>query len=168
MEGRHRLALGTLLLAISLACIWALLYVAPAPQGCPSISCPGFADGAIRFLGSDRYTLSELLLTGTALVTGAFGLAWGLLRWTIGLSVAFTAFALTLALAAWIPTRVVGPAPSVVCSTPSADGPVFGRCETGPAPTDPRLGERLLLALSGLVVLGIAVGADRSRSRSIA
>jgi hypothetical protein len=168
MEGRHRLAVGTLLLAISLACIWALLYVAPAPQGCPPIACPGFADGAVRFLGSDRYTLSELLLTGTALVTGAFGLAWGLLRWRIGLTAAFTAFVFAVALAASIPTRVIGPAPSVVCSTPGADAPVFGRCETGPAPTDPRLGERLLLGLSGLVVLGVAVGAERSRSRSIA
>jgi hypothetical protein len=86
----------------------------------------------------------------------------------VGLSLAFTAFALAVALAAWIPTRVIGPAPSVVCSTPGADGPVFGRCETGPTPTDPRLGERVLLGLSGLVVLGVAVGADLSRSRSIA
>jgi hypothetical protein len=81
MERRRRLAVGTFLLAVALACIWAFLSVAPAPRSCPSILCPGFDDGAVRFLGSDRFTLPELLLTGTALVTGAFGLASGLLRW---------------------------------------------------------------------------------------
>ena len=156
MGSRYRIGLGILLLAVAVACIWAFLTVAPAPEGCPSFSCPGFDSGAVRFLGSDRYTLPELLLLGTTLLTGAFGLAWGILRCRIGLSVAFTAFAVAITLAAWIPTRVTGPAPSVVCSTPGADGPVYGRCESGPAPVDPRLGQRALIALSGLLVLGIA------------
>ncbi|MFL5738415.1 MAG: hypothetical protein ACJ76P_13955 [Actinomycetota bacterium] len=166
MGGRRRLALEITLLGVAFACIWAFLYVAPGPHSCPSISCPGFDSGTVHFLGSDRFTLVELLLIGTALVAGAFGLAWGVLRWKIGLGAAFTAFAVAVVLAAWIPTRVVGAAPSVVCSTPGADGPVSSRCETGPAPTDPRVGERLLLGLSGLVVLGIAVGVDRSRPPS--
>jgi hypothetical protein len=61
MGGRRRLALEITLLGVAFACIWAFLYVAPAPQSCPSISCPGFDSGAVRFLGSDRYTFSELL-----------------------------------------------------------------------------------------------------------
>jgi hypothetical protein len=163
MRARDRVVAGVGLLAAALVCVWLFMYVAPVPRSCPSFTCPGFDSGAVNVLGSDRFTLPEVLLIGSAIVTAASGLAWGILRWRIARSLGFVIFVMAVVVALWIPSRVIGRSPSVVCSTPGADGPILGRCPTGPPPTDPRTGERLLLVLGGAVVFGRATASDRFR-----
>lgn len=82
------------------------------------------------------------------------------LRWTAaggGVLVLATVIALAL------PGSTVGAPPTVPCSTPGPDGPITGRCVTGPAPSDERLDDRALVIFSGVMALLAGGLLDRRR-----
>ena len=65
-----------------------------------------------------------------------------------------------------LPSDVVGAAPTRPCSTPGQNGRIQGECATGPAPTDGRLPDRILLLVAGLAVLAVGLTVDRQRRMS--
>jgi hypothetical protein len=137
----------------------------PAVRRCLSIYCGSrFDSGSVDVFGRDLFTLSSTVAIGLGIAVGGCLLARGLLprplRWTpVGFGVLSLAFVVALTL----PSRIVGPAPQVPCSTPGADGPISGACIVGPEPTDDRIPERGAIAFAGIACFAAGVLTDRRR-----
>lgn len=167
VESRNRLVLG---MASPLVLVGALVAVQllPGPRPCPSFDCGNFNSGAVNVFGSDNLTVPQTLALGIGIWAAAWLLARSVFPVRVLTSAGIATAVLALALAWLLPERVIGPAPSVVCSTPDSRGhPVYGRCDTGPAPVDNRAGDRALVLTAGLAVLGVAVMGDRTRMRAV-
>ncbi len=166
MAVRRRLALAGALLAGIGACLYVLWHLLPYPGPCPSIRCGDFDSGAVDVLGQGRFTLAQtvVILVGTAML--AFVISRVLLGWRRWTSIGVVGLALAFTFARFKPSPIIGPAPSVPCSTPSDRGPVWGRCETGPAPVDHRWDERAIVILAGAAFLALGVWLDGARSRT--
>ena len=135
----------------------------PAVRRCHSIYCGShFDSGGVDVFGRDNLTLSQTVVVGLGVAVGAYLLARGLLPrlvpWT---SVGFAMLSLAFIVALTLPSRTVGPAPQVPCSTPGPDGPIAGACVVGPVPSDDRLPERGVIAFAGMACLAAGVLADR-------
>jgi hypothetical protein len=165
---RRRLLLG-LTSPLVLIAAAVVLYALPWPRPCRSIDCgPHFNSGAIDVFGAEALTLPQTLV----MAAGIWATAWLLARVVLPTKVLTSAGVATVVLAfaiAWLlPERVVGPEPSVPCSTPDVSGqPVAGRCATGPPPVDNRVGLRVLVLAAGLTVVGLAAIGDVGRRHGL-
>jgi hypothetical protein len=145
-----------------------VVHLLPGPRPCLSFDCgPSFDSGAVGLFGDGNLTLSQTLLTAASI----WAAAWLLARAVIGTKMFTSAGVATVVLAliiGWfIPSHVVGPSPSVACSSPDAGGhPVPGRCITGNPPLDNQFGVRLLVLAGGLTVLVLARIGDLARSHA--
>jgi hypothetical protein len=151
---------------VVLVALWATAWLAmPGVRHCVSIFCgANFDPGGVDLFGSQLFTPAQTVLMAIGIWASAFLLARGVLpartAWT---SVGFGLLVLAFVIAFTLPSPAVGPAPSRPCSTPGADGPVAGRCMTGPPPVDSRVPDRALVAAAGLLAVVSGSVADRRR-----
>jgi len=150
---------------VTIGCVGLAWTGLPAVRQCYSIYCgPRFDSGGIDVFGRDLFTLPQTIAVGLGIAVGAYLLSRGLLpqflRWT---SVGFGVLSLTFVVGLTLPSRIVGPAPQVPCSTPGADGAIAGSCTVGPTPTDDRAPERGAIAVVGMACLAAGVLTDRRR-----
>lgn len=159
---RVALAIGGLLVVFG--GLFAAENLLPNVRFCGSISCGDFDPGGIDVFGHQNYTPAQTIAIAVAIVVGSFMLTRAALprdeMWT---SVAASILILMVVLALAVPPDVVGAAPTRPCSTPGQNGRIQGECVTGPAPTDGRLPDRILLLVAGLAVLAVGLTVDRQR-----
>jgi hypothetical protein len=150
-------------LAVSFVIAWGLLpfpriFICPAPCGGNS--------GAVDVFGSGKFTLAQTMVMAAGIWLSMLFLALAALPTRLLLCAGFGVLVLAFAIGFTLPSPVVGPEPSVVCYTPDGGGgQVAGRCSTGPAPTDTRIGLRLLVAGGGILVLGLSGAVDAAWRR---
>jgi hypothetical protein len=133
---------------------------------CMSISCgKNYDPGGANVFGYELLTPAQSIVIALGIWLAAAVLGRGILpgraRWS---SFGFGILALAAVVSLTLPSSVIGPPPSVPCSTPAAGGAVTGRCVTGSSPIDPRWADRAGVASIGLLAFGIAVLVDRRRS----
>lgn len=161
------LLLLTAIAALGLAAV-VVLFVVPPPETCPSFDCGDFRGGAVDVFGAGNFTLPQTIVIAVAIFVTAGFLARALIPERRWLSGGIAALALALAVGWSLPSRPVGPAPSMPCTTPAGPGgpPVLGRCETGPPPVDTEMWLRLLVIASGAGLLALAGARDASARSS--
>jgi hypothetical protein len=165
LGSRKRVILG-LTSPLFLVAAVAVVTLVPGPHTCLSFDCgPHFDSGAIDVFGSGNLTLAQTLV----LAAGIWIAAWLLIRVVLPTkpltSTGIATMVLAVAIAWLLPSQVVGPEPSVACSSPGAGGrPIEGRCATGPPPMDDRLQIRVLVLAAGLSGLGLGAIGERART----
>jgi hypothetical protein len=140
-------------------------FLLPGPRPCPAISCgPDFNSDVVDVFGSGNFTLAQTVMMAIGIWVSALLLALAAVPTRVWLGAGFGLLVLA-ALIAWaLPSPAVGPEPSVLCFTPDTNGqPIAGRCATGPAPTDARIGLRLLVVGVGVLGLGLSALAPSDR-----
>jgi uncharacterized protein (DUF983 family) len=139
----------------------------PSIRLCRSFMCGDFDSGGVDVFGRQNFTPAQTIAVAAAIVIGGFMLTRAALpRNEVWTSVAASILILMIVLALAIPSDVVGAAPTRPCSTPGQNGRIQGECATGPAPTDGRLPDRIVLLVAGLAVLALGLTVDRQRRMS--
>ncbi len=151
---------------VVLVALFATAWLAmPGVRQCVSIYCgANFDPGGVDLFGSQDFTPAQTVLMVIGIWASAFLLARGVLPahrvWT---SVGFGISVLAFVIAFTLPSPAIGPAPSRPCSTPGVDGPLMGRCTTGPTPVDGRAPDRALVVAAGLLAIASGSIFDRRR-----
>ncbi len=141
-------ALAPIVFATCFFIAWVVLPPVPRCYAFPTVSCvAAFRSGGVDVFGSHQFTIAQTVTMMVGIGASMFLLAFAFAPRHPLTSLGVGVFAVALVIAVTLPAEVTGPTPSKACSTPGIDGPVSGRCVTGEAPMDDRLGARMLLVL---------------------